>query len=165
MTPQALRDALASMASSVAVLTTGEPGQVRGVTLTSFVGLSLAPALAAFACRFGSRMLGGAAPGDLVGVTVLAEGQELIARRCAAPDRGPLPDSQITRGEQGVPYVSYGAAHFILRVMSHQLAGDHILVVAEILDGSSSNGAAAPLLYHHRQYRRLAIGWPRGDVA
>jgi len=163
MNPTMLRDALARMAASVAVLTSGEPGHVRGVTLTSFVGLSLSPPLAAFACHAGSRMLAGIAPGDLVGVAILSEWQEVIAQRCATPGRGPLPDSLVTRGEYGVPYLSHGVAHFVLRLASRHHAGDHVLVIAEILDAGSTG--MAPLLYHHREYRRLAVGWPQGDAA
>ena len=160
--PVILRDALSRMAASVAVLTAGEPGRVRGVTLTSFVGLSLSPALAAFACHSGSRMLSMLGPGDLAGITVLAEDQEDMARRCAAPDRGTLPESALIRDAAGIPCIAGGIARFSLRLVSRQLTGDHTLVIGEVLDVTSS--AAPPLIYHHRHYRQLAQPWPQGSA-
>ena len=161
LTPVALRDALSRMASSVAVLTAGEPGRVRGVTLTSFVGLSLSPALAAFACHSGSRMLSTLAPAALVGITVLARDQEDIARLCAAPDRGALAESALVR-DAGIPFIAGGIARFGLRPVSRELAGDHTLVVCEVLDAVAYD--ASPLIYHHRHYGSLASPWPQGAV-
>lgn len=160
-TPVVLREALSHMASSVAVLTAGEPGRVRGVTLTSFVGLSLSPALAAFACNSASRMLSALASGDRAGLTVLAEDQEVIARCCATPDRGALSESVLVR-EAGVPFIAGGIARFELRLVSRQLAGDHTLVICEVLDAIASG--RAPLIYHHRRYGSLPNPWPPGAV-
>lgn len=161
LTAATLRDAFSRMAGGVAVLAAGEPGRVRGVTLTSFVGLSLSPALAGFACDGRSRMLATLSPGDVVGMTMLAEDQQDVARCCAAPERGALPESALTREVLGIPFISGGVARFSLRLASRQPAGDHTLVIAEVLDAASIGGA--PLIYHHRHYGRLERPWPQGQ--
>ena len=161
LAPMVLREALSRMASSVAVLTAGDTGRARGVTLTSFVGLSLSPPLAAFACNSASRMLATLSPGDMAGITVLAHDQEDVARRCAAPDRGTLAESALVR-DAGIPFIGGGIARFALRLVSRQLTGDHTLVVCEVLDAAAPAGL--PLIYHHRHYGSLASPWPQGAV-
>lgn len=44
----------------------------------------------------------------------------------------------------------------LCRVVDRMLAGDHSIVLAELVDGGHTDDASEPLLYHMGRYRRAA---------
>jgi flavin reductase (DIM6/NTAB) family NADH-FMN oxidoreductase RutF len=64
----------------------------------------------------------------------------------------------LDKGETGVPLIPGALAHLECRVSATHVAGDHTIYVGEVLSVRVRPGR--PLLYHDRDYRRLAGGEP-----
>ena len=143
-----LRRALGSFATGVTVVTTGGPAGLYGVTANSFTSVSLEPPLV-LVC------LGRRSPGrELIAgngafaVNVLTSDQEELGRRFASKDRGSAMFAGIEhrRGATGAPILS-GASHLECRLAGIHAAGDHVIVVGQVLD-LAVDPEATPLLFH-----------------
>jgi len=88
-----------------------------------------------------------------VGVHLLAEGQEELARRFATSgvDRFAEP-TRWRPGPYGVPLLTDAPAWLIGRVEDRMLAGDHAIVMVSPIFGDQSDGPRRPLVYHMGRY-------------
>jgi flavin reductase (DIM6/NTAB) family NADH-FMN oxidoreductase RutF len=86
-------------------------------------------------------------------VSVLAEDQEAVSRRFAAPGRSKLAGFPFASGRLGLPLVPEALAHVECRVRSFHDEGDHAVWVGEVRSLSARPGR--PLLHHAGGYRRL----------
>ena len=66
-----------------------------------------------------------------------------------------LGEHQFELGKHGTPLIVGAAAHFELGLTQVVPAGDHHIIIGEILSYQVSDGRA-PLLFHKGQYRALA---------
>ena len=151
---RALRVALGQFATGVTVVTTrADDGSFVGLTANSFGALSLEPPLISWALRRGSHSLPIFQANARFVVNVLTEAQVDISRLFAssAPDKF----SRVAHAENqhGLPYLHGAAAWFECRQLSHQVAGDHCLFIAEV--ERHSHAEAAPLLFHAGGYFTL----------
>lgn len=151
---RALRVALSQFATGVTVITTrGPDGAFVGLTANSFGALSLEPPLISWALRLGSASLPVFQGNARFVVNVLTEAQVEISRlfASAAPDKF----AQVAHAENanGMPYLHGAAAWFECRRVSHQVAGDHCLFIAEV--ERHSHAETAPLLFHAGGYFTL----------
>ena len=158
----AFRRAVGRYATGVTVVTTVRDGEQHAMTANSFTSVSLDPLLVLFCpeklARFHDAVL---ATGQWA-VSVLAEGQEEVSRRFAVRGR-PLEDQF-----DGVPHtvgpitgaaLLHGAlAAFECRTASVVDAGDHTIVLGEVLGLSVPDPHADPLLYFEGQYRAFHPG-------
>jgi len=152
----ALRQTMANVAASVAVLTVEVDGGVCGVTLSSLISLSLDPPLILFALHRDSSMLGHV-EARCFALTVLGTQQREIAAALAVRGRPPIPVDWLTRiAGYSLPVIRDGAAWIVARFESTCPAGDHVVVVGRVQHAAS--GRAAPLVYHCRTYG--AVGSP-----
>jgi len=151
---RALRIALGQFATGVTVVTTRAPdGAFVGLTANSFGALSLEPPLVSWALRLGSSSLPVFQANERFVVNVLTEAQVDTSRLFAssAPDKF----AQVAHAENqdGMPYLHGAAAWFECRRVSHQVAGDHCLFIAEV--ERHTHAEAAPLLFHAGAYFTL----------
>lgn len=151
---RALRVALGQFATGVTVITTRAPdGAFVGLTANSFGALSLDPPLISWALRLGSSSLAVFQSNERFVVNVLTEAQVETSRlfASAAPDKF----AQVAHAENrdGMPYLHGAAAWFECRLVSHQVAGDHCLFVAEV--ERHTHAETAPLLFHAGAYYTL----------
>lgn len=151
---RALRVALSQFATGVTVVTTrGSDGTFVGLTANSFGALSLDPPLISWALRVGSNSLPVFQANKRFVVNVLAEAQVEISRLFAssAPDKF----SRVAHAENqhGLPYLHGAAAWFECHQISHQVAGDHCLFIAEV--ERHTHAESAPLLFHAGAYFTL----------
>lgn len=147
------RDAMAQVASSVAVITVMDGGEVHGITVSSLISLSVEPPMILLSLRAGSQMLTRIYYQKAFGVTVLAEDQEDIARLCADPARAALPRSILAMTAAGVPTIADACAHLEVLPAAHLPVADHVTLFGLVFGAEHSD--KRPLLYHRRQYRRL----------
>ena len=150
--PELFRALLRRHAAGVVVITA--PGPV-GFTATSFTSVSLAPPLVSFCLDRRSSSWPVLQSAPYVGVHVLTEAQETVARRFATSgiDRFAAPSSW-RPGAFGVPVLDGALAVLVCRVAERVHAGDHAIVLAEPVHGTHSDGA--PLLYHDGRYLKAA---------
>lgn len=149
---QEYRRAMGAFATGVTVVSAARgDGSLSGMTVNSLTSVSLQPRLLLWCLGDQSERYDVFAGADVWGVTVLGADHESLARRFAraetetiAPDEAELfSEAQVLRG---------GVAHFACRTFDRRQAGDHLVIVGEVLACRSTPGAA--LTYFRSRYGR-----------
>lgn len=154
-TADLLRSVFRRHAAGVAVITArGAAGPV-GFTATSLTSVSTEPPLLSFGIGTGSSSWPAVSAAEHVGVHLLGEHQQDLATTFArsGADRFGAPTAW-QEGPEGVPVLDGVLAWLVCRVAGRVPAGDHRIVLAEVLLGDSA-GAGSPLLYHQGRYNGL----------
>ncbi|AKZ54219.1 putative flavin-dependent reductase [Streptomyces ambofaciens ATCC 23877] len=150
-----LRSAFRRHAAGVAVITArGDAGPV-GFTATSLASVSAEPPLLSFGIGTGSSSWPAVSEAEYVGVHLLGEHQRELAATFArsGADRFAAPTAW-GEGPEGVPVLDGVLAWLVCRVVGRVPAGDHRVVLAEVLLGDPA-GSGSPLLYHQGRYNGL----------
>lgn len=149
MTPET-RAALRRLAAGVSVLTFRDGERAHGATVSSVSAVSREPLLLAACLGLTSRFADYVAvPGARFGVNVLSAGQAPLASWFADPRR-PLGLQQfdcvdwLPDGFSGAPMIDGSLATMGCEVRTATRAGDHHLIVAEVITGAPGDGL--PLL-------------------
>jgi flavin reductase (DIM6/NTAB) family NADH-FMN oxidoreductase RutF len=154
-TADLLRSVFRRHAAGVAVITArGDAGPV-GFTATSLTSVSTEPPLLSFGIGTGSSSWPTVCEAEYVGVHVLGEHQQDLATTFArsGADRFAAPTAWC-EGPEGVPVLDDVLAWLVCGVVARVPAGDHRVVLAEVLLGDPA-GAGRPLLYHQGRYSGL----------
>ncbi|MDQ0954483.1 flavin reductase (DIM6/NTAB) family NADH-FMN oxidoreductase RutF [Streptomyces phaeochromogenes] len=153
--PDLLRSVFRRHAAGVAVITAqGGEGPV-GFTATSLTSVSAEPPLVSFGVGTGASSWAAIAEQDHVGVHILGEHQRELAATFArsGADRFGAPTAW-REGPEGVPVLDDVLAWLVCRVVARVPAGDHRIVLAEVVLGDPA-GAGRPLLYHQGSFKGL----------
>jgi 3-hydroxy-9,10-secoandrosta-1,3,5(10)-triene-9,17-dione monooxygenase reductase component len=151
------RKALGQFATGVTVVTTRDAaGLPLGLTVSAFCSVSLHPPLVLVCIDHRSEANAGMRESGRFAVSVLAEDQEEVSRRFAAPGRSKVEGFPFVSGRLGLPLVPGALAHVECRVRSFHDEGDHAVWVGEVRSLSARPGR--PLLHHAGGYRRLEAG-------
>lgn len=145
-----LREALARWTSGVAVLAVRRDDLVQGMTVTAFLGVSLAPPLVAVAVGEHAPVATLLEEGTHFAVSFLGSGQRRWANIFAdtfAVDRSGFP-------AQGQPVLEGAPAALVCRVEAVLEAGDHQLVLG-LVERVELGPDRPPLIYYDRQYQGL----------
>ncbi|MDK1474712.1 flavin reductase family protein [Streptomyces sp. 549] len=151
-----LRAAFRQHAAGVAVITASGPeGRPAGFTATSLTSVAAAPPLVSFGIGTASSTWPSVARAEYVGVHVLAEEQRELAATFSrsGADRF-APPTRWHTGPHGVPVLDGGLAWLVCRIVARVPAGDHRLVLAEIVTGGSGE-PGRPLLYQQGRFNAL----------
>ena len=149
------KDALASWASGVSVVTVAEDEQVYGLTVSSFSSVSLDPPLVLVCLANSNRLPSMVKSTGEFAVSILDRGQEAASNYFASRGREPGPDFGeigIERTDSGLPVVAGAAAWVSCKLHSAIVQGTHTICVGEVLQAKSNDGGQ-PLLYFRRAYR------------
>lgn len=148
------RRSCGAFATGVVVVSavTGD-GRLTGLTVNSWSSVSLKPRLIQWCLGNDSARFNGYVTADTWGVTVLGAGEEALALRYArvATETFSPEESDVLAG---VPVLKAGIAHFACRTYARHMAGDHVLIIGEVLDFTSRPGDA--LTYFRGHYGRAA---------
>lgn len=153
---QAFRDAMASVAMPVSVVTARDAaGRAFGTTVGSLCSLSLTPPLLMFCLAHRASVHDPVCAADRFCVSVLAGDQQEVAERFTGDPAGRFRPDQDADFE-GLPAVRGALTHLLCT--RHQLieAGDHTIVIGEVRRvrrAGSEPGSA--LVYHERRYHSL----------
>lgn len=143
-------------AAGVAVITApGPDGRPRGFTATSLISVSAEPPTLAFAIATGASSWPALATAGHVGVHLLDEGQSALAAAFARSGADRFAEADWSRGPCGVPVLAGALAWLVCRVVARVPAGDHRIVVAELLTGDPGPADRLPLLYHQGAFAGL----------
>ncbi|MET7613978.1 flavin reductase family protein [Streptomyces seoulensis] len=153
--PDLLRSVFRRHAAGVAVITArGEHGPV-GFTATSLSSVSAEPPMISFGIGTGGSSWPVIERTDHVGVHLLAEHQSELAATFARSGADRFGASTAWReGPGGVPVLDDVLAWLVCRIVGRVPAGDHRIVLAEVLLGDPS-GDGRPLLYHQGRFNAL----------
>ncbi|MFF7451687.1 MULTISPECIES: flavin reductase [unclassified Streptomyces] len=150
-----LRSVFRRHAAGVAVITAGgETGPV-GFTATSLTSVSVEPPMLSFGIGTGASSWPVISEADHVGVHILGEHQQELAATFArsGADRFGAPTAW-REGPEGVPVLDDVLAWLVCRVVARVPAGDHRIVLAEVVLGDPA-GPGRPLLYHQGRFGGL----------
>lgn len=156
MTHAEFRAAMSRFATGVTIVTATVDGVDHAMTASSFVSLSLEPPLVLVCVERESRFHEAITAVEHWGVSVLGEDQVDCARWFATrgrPLEGQLDRVAHHRGEAGVALIDGAIAQVECRTVEHHPAGDHDIVIGEVLTLSSGEGS--PLMYFRGHYRAL----------
>lgn len=154
-----LRRAFGAFATGVTVVTAGGASP-RGMTANSFTSVSLDPPLVLLCIGRDAGMYRSLAEADTFAVSVLAAGQEDVARYFASRSRpagarqfdavGSLPGR-----ESAAPLIAGAAAHFECAKWRTYDGGDHVIVLGRVL-ALDEAPECEPLVFHGGRFRHLS---------
>jgi flavin reductase (DIM6/NTAB) family NADH-FMN oxidoreductase RutF len=151
-----LRQALGCFATGVTVVTVGG-GTPHGMTANSFTAVSLEPPLVLVCVERDAVMHHALGRTGRFGISVLAAGQEDVAKHFA--DRGrPLGLAQFdavdwwTGRASGAPLIAGALAHYECTLWQRYGGGDHTIFVGALLTVDRNDGDA--LLFCHGCFSR-----------
>jgi flavin reductase (DIM6/NTAB) family NADH-FMN oxidoreductase RutF len=152
-----LRAVMRRFPTGVAVVTVDVNGQQLGLTVSVLVSLSLEPPLVGVAIRRDAALHELLREASAFGVSILADGQEALARHFA---RG-VPPIALWQGIErepgpltGAPLLAGAAGWLEARLAAEHAVGDHTLFVGELLAAASS-AIAGPLVHIDGGFRPL----------
>lgn len=152
-----LRRTLGACPTGVGIVTAYAPdGRPVGLTVNSFVSLSLEPPLLSWSLSHRSRLMPVFRAAGHFAINLLSDRQEALARRFAAAD---VPDRfggvALRPGESPAPLLDGALAHFVCASTDRVEAGDHTMFIGRIESHHRADGAA-PLVFHAGDFVRLA---------
>ena len=150
---RAFRDAVGEFATGVTVVCAEHDGRQAGMTLNAFTSVSLDPLLVLVSLGHGSRTLAAVRGSGRLAISVLHREQQEVAIAFAARG-GPFPAGHVEESPDGYLVVAGAAAthHCIVRQIIP--AGDHDLVLGEVV-GMRHHGGD-PLVFHRGRFGGLA---------
>ena len=153
------RRVVGRFATGVTVITTLHEGEQHAMTCNSFTSVSLDPVLVLFCAEKIARFHDVVLASGAFAVSVLAQGQEDVSRSFAVRGR-PLEDQfagvpHTTGALTGAAVIDGALAALECRTASVTDAGDHTVVIGEVLAASLPEPEADPLLYYEGGYRTV----------
>jgi flavin reductase (DIM6/NTAB) family NADH-FMN oxidoreductase RutF len=150
------RRALGCYPTGVAVVTArGTEGERLAVTVNSFTSVSLEPPLVAFCLDRASVWFQAFRAVRHFAVNVLREDQAGLADDFARIEGGSWRGIATDTWETGSPILTDALAAFECRLRDRHAAGDHVILVGEVLNLSAAQDGA-PLAFFRGGYRGLA---------
>ena len=157
--PMVMRTVLGQFPTGVIVVTATAPDGPVGMTLQSFVSLSLEPPLVMFAVTRTSASWPRIADAGRFTVNILSEGQGELARQFARSGTDKFAGIDIAGTGEFGPRVSDSLAWIECELHAQYDGGDHTIIVARVaaLDHATAEGPAtpAPLVFHGSRFARL----------
>ncbi len=156
VTGEDVRSAMRRVPAAVTVVVIGG-ARPRGITIGSFVTVSLDPPLVSFNVQRSARIHDELEQAPRFAVHVLSGGQEEVSEIFADPDlSGAEQFARVEhhRDSDGVPVITGAIARFVCSVEAVYPAGDHSIILGRALELESSESGDA-LLYVNRSYRSL----------
>ena len=146
---EAFKAIFAQIPTSVAIVTTGSGTEPYGATVGTLNALSLDPPLLMFATKQGSGLSQRLESGTAIGISVLAAGQQEIARRFATPAIDRFGDTRWCE-EHARPRIDDALVWIAAYVRDRLPLGDHMLITAIIEHGETEE--LPPLLHWQRGF-------------
>lgn len=155
-TADAFRAAMGSFLTGVAVMTTEADGAPHGMTANAVCSVSLDPPLVLVCVERTAHMAGAVTAAGVFALSFLAEDQVALSERFADPARGAGEEEfasvPFATAETGAR-VLLGATGFVdCTVDTVTVAGDHLIVVGEVVALGAGGPDAAPLAYFRGGY-------------
>jgi len=151
------RYALGHFASGVTIMTIGAKGRLHGMTVSAFASVSLEPPLILVCVEHSTLMHRLLHEQATFAVNILGERGEATSRFFADNARLEAPEfreGSYRLGATGAPILLDATAYLEARVYGKHEAGDHTVVVGEVL-GLEVLSETDPLIFYRGGYRQL----------
>ncbi|MGH2747651.1 MAG: flavin reductase family protein [Actinomycetota bacterium] len=149
------KNALAKFPSGITIVTVAVEGTLHGMTASAFASVSLEPPLILVCLDKSSRTRELLLEVGTFAVNVLAAHQEEAARAFAQTGKKPFEELPHGFGSTGAPLLEESLAWIECRVERAIEAGDHDVVVGEVIACAGRSGD--PLVYFDKSYRSLGL--------
>ncbi|MFJ4569094.1 flavin reductase family protein [Streptomyces caelestis] len=154
MDPAVLRQAFGCFPSGVTALCALDSGTPVGMAASTFTPVSLDPPLVSVCVQDTSSTWPKLRRQSRLGLSVLAEGQDLVCRSLAGKGGDRFAEVDWEAGEGGSVYIRHANLWLDCSLHAEFPAGDHTIVVLEI-HGLKAEPDRAPLVFHGSRFRRL----------
>lgn len=155
----AYRRAAGRFATGICVITTRAGGHDHAMTVNTFTSVSLEPLLVLVSVEIEARFHDAVLDSGVWGVSVLDGSARSVAAWLATrgrPLHGQLERIPYARGQvTGVALLEQSSATLECRTWAVHPAGDHSLLVGEVVSVTEHDPGKGALLYHRGAYRNL----------
>ncbi|WP_298871403.1 flavin reductase family protein [uncultured Bradyrhizobium sp.] len=151
--PMRFRSVMGSFATGVAVVATEFGGELFGATVNSLTSVSLKPCMLLFCTNEGSATGAAIRNRGLFSVNILGQHQSEVSARFTAKLNHRFHDLPVAFSTDGLPLLQGAAAQLCCRVAAVHKAGDHDIILGEVLTGDEM--ACSPLVFHKGTYGRF----------
>lgn len=142
-TEDALRDAMGNLSTGLTVVTTSSGGVPHGTTLSAVMSLSMDPPMVLLSLSRTSSLLARLQRGGQFGINVLAAHHDQVAIRFSRDLHDRF--AHLAWNDEGAPRLADAHAWVLAEVSSTVPAGDHVLVLGDVISAEASTGR--PLTY------------------
>ncbi|ODU06709.1 MAG: hypothetical protein ABS81_04210 [Pseudonocardia sp. SCN 72-86] len=150
-----MRTVFSRYAAAVGALCAMVDGAPVGLVATSLaVGISYDPPLITFSCRKESATWPVLRAAPRIGVSVLGQGQGAICRRIAGPAAQRFGGFPMHETPEGALFLKYAMSWLDCRISAEVEAGDHVIVVLEVVEVGHDR-ATAPLIFLDGRFHSL----------
>ena len=155
--PAELRQAFGFFPTGVVAVAAEVDGQLIGLAASSFTSVSLDPPLVSVSLATSSKTWPGLRRAGHLGVTVLADHQDVVCRQLAGPVAQRFEGIAHSVTALGAVTLDHGLAQFDCTIYREVEAGDHILVLLELHAVAHVDPALAgtPLVFHRSGFGTL----------
>ena len=150
----ALRQAFSLFPSGVTAMCAVLDGEPVGMAVSSFTSVSVDPPLLSVCVQNTSSTWPKLRENSRVGLSILAEGQELAGRSLAMKFGDRFADLAWHATSEGALLIHGASAWFDCSIKAEVPAGDHVVVLLEI-HGLQTEPDVPPLVFHGSRFRRL----------
>jgi flavin reductase (DIM6/NTAB) family NADH-FMN oxidoreductase RutF len=161
---QALRDVMRTFPQGVVVVTADAGAGPRGVTVSSFISVSLAPPLVLVSIDRSSQAHGTLEAAGAFVINVLAETQGSLSEhfaRSGLSSEDQFAEVGFAPGPLGQPRIDGCIAYLDCRIVEAVVQADHTLFIGEVSHGGVFSDSPRPLVFLGREYR--SVGGPVHD--
>ncbi|EUB99921.1 flavin reductase domain protein FMN-binding protein [Rhizobium sp. CF080] len=145
--------ALRTVASSVAVITTCHEGHLHGMTATAFSSVSADPPTILIVVNRSTRSYPLISGSRAFVVNFLSQEQRHVSDLFAGKATNQFASVAYTTGRNDAPIIDGAAAHLDCETLSETACETHTVFLARVVAASARQ--SAPLLYHNGNYRRI----------
>lgn len=162
-TPDEFREAVSRFATGITVVTCVVEEHDHAMTANAFASVSIDPLLVMVCVERDSRFHEAMSASQVWGVSILSADAEPTSRWFATKGRPLAGQLQRTAHHRspgsGVAWIDGALASLECRTTDRYRAGDHDVVIGEVVELEIASGVIAnPLLYFRRQYHSLSPG-------
>ncbi|MFD1210596.1 flavin reductase family protein [Arthrobacter sp. GCM10027362] len=142
------RAVMRHLPTGVAAVCSTDPvsGAQNGMVVGTFASLSMDPALVTFSVTHTSTSWPKIAAAGRFGISLLSEDQQQVCRALSAKGGDKLSTVAWSESGWGTPHIHGSLAWFDCRVEQQITAGDHLIVIASVLEMTPGEGT--PLIFH-----------------
>lgn len=151
------RQALSRFATGIAIVSTRSGDSDYALTINSFTSVSLQPRLVLWSLQSDSKVYDIFSRAEFFTISILSGHQVAISDKYAYSENFALQNEDLENTANGMPSVNGALAVFECKQNQIVRAGDHELILAEVLDfGLEDSKNEGPLLFYGSQYATLS---------
>lgn len=156
--PDRYREVVGQFATGVAIITgVTQEGRPVGFACQSYTSVSLVPPMVLFCADHRGWSWPQMREAGVFCANVIGRSHEDLVDRFGKPSGSRFEDLAWHEGPVGAPAIDAAIARIHCRVKEVHVAGDHDVVIAEVLavEGSDPTDSEPPIIYHRGQFTAL----------